>query len=222
MDISKRAKNIQASPIRKLAAIANKTKERGIQVYHLNIGQPDISTPSVFYQNIRDFPNKVLSYGPSDGLEDLKNILVIAATNRPDMLDTALLRPGRFDKILLVNAPEEQGRKKILQIHTRNMPLGDGKKIFDDEKREKFLESFAKITVGYTGADLHSLSREAAMLALRESTDAEYVTKKHFEEALKKIKPSVTKSSIDTYKKIEENYLKSAKSALPLENSYLG
>lgn len=75
MDISKRAKNIQASPIRKLAAIANKIKERGIQVYHLNIGQPDISTPSVFYQNIRDFSDKVLSYGPSDGLEDLKSAM---------------------------------------------------------------------------------------------------------------------------------------------------
>ncbi len=75
MDISKRAKNIQASPIRKLAAIANGTKKRGIKVYHLNIGQPDIPTPPVFYQKIRDFSDKVLSYGPSDGLDELKSAM---------------------------------------------------------------------------------------------------------------------------------------------------
>jgi aspartate aminotransferase len=75
MDISKRAKNIQASPIRKLAAIANGTKKRGIKVYHLNIGQPDIPTPPVFYRKIRDFSDKVLSYGPSDGLEELKSAM---------------------------------------------------------------------------------------------------------------------------------------------------
>lgn len=76
MDISKRAKNIQASPIRKLAAIANETKKRGIKVYHLNIGQPDIPTPPAFYQKIRDFSDKVLSYGPSDGLDELKSAMI--------------------------------------------------------------------------------------------------------------------------------------------------
>jgi transitional endoplasmic reticulum ATPase len=84
------------------------------------------------------------------------------------------------------------------------------------------LKFVAKETVGYTGADLESVVREAAYFALRESIDAKQVTKKHFVEALKKIKPSVTPSTIEMYKKIEENYLKSAKAAIPMDNSYFG
>ncbi len=147
-----------------------------------------------------------------DGLEEMKDILVIGATNRPDMLDTALLRPGRFDKILLVNAPEEDGRSNILKIHTKNMPLA----------KDVSLKDFAKRTIGYTGADLESLTREAALLALREDINSDKVKKKHFEEAFKKIKPSVSKPTIEVYKKIEEDFLKSAKSAVPIGNSYLG
>ncbi|MEK6757847.1 MAG: AAA family ATPase, partial [Nanoarchaeota archaeon] len=157
-----------------------------------------------------------------DGLEDLKDILIIGATNRPDMLDPALLRPGRFDKILLVNAPEEEGRMKILNIHTGKMPIGDGKKLFNAKEKTKVIDDLAKKAIGYTGADLEALAREAAMLALRESQDAPYVKKQHFEEALKKIKPSVTRSTIDVYRKVEENFLKSAKAAVPADNSYLG
>ena len=149
-----------------------------------------------------------------DGLEDLNDILIIGATNRPDMLDAALLRPGRFDKVLLVNAPKEEGRKMILKIHTENTPI---------KNKEKILIEMAKKTKGFTGADIEALVREAAMISLRESIDSDKVEKKHFDEALKKVSPSVTGSTIDTYKKIEENYLKSAKSAMPAEkNSYLG
>ncbi len=157
-----------------------------------------------------------------DGLEDLNDVLVIAATNRPDMLDPALLRPGRFDRILLVNAPEEEGRLKVLEIHTKKMPLGDGKKLLNENEKKILLEDIAKKTIGYTGADIEALCREAGMLSLRENINAEQVKKKHFDEALKKIKPSVNKSTIEVYKKVEENYLKSAKSAIPAENSYLG
>ena len=147
-----------------------------------------------------------------DGLEDLNDILIIGATNRPDMLDPGLLRPGRFDKILLVNTPEEEGRLKVLEIHTKNMPLAKDVK----------LKEFDKKIIGYSGADLEAFVREAAMLALRESIESKQVRKKHFEEALKKVKPSVNKTTIETYKKIESNFLKSAKSAVPVENSYLG
>jgi transitional endoplasmic reticulum ATPase len=157
-----------------------------------------------------------------DGLEDLKDILVVGATNRPDMLDAALLRPGRFDKILLVGSADTKGRENILKIHTNKIPLGEGKKALTEKEREVFLKEIADKTEGYTGADLESLAREAAMLALRESLDLEFVSKKHFEEALKKIKPSITKSTIDSYKKIEEAFLKSARSAVPDANSYLG
>jgi len=147
-----------------------------------------------------------------DGLEDLNDVLVIGATNRPDMLDTALLRPGRFDKILLVNAPEEEGRLEILKIHTKKMPLA----------RDVNLKDIAKESVGYTGADLESVAREAAYFALREDINSKLVKKKHFREALKKVRPSVNKSTIDLYKKIEDTYLKSAKSAIPIDNTYLG
>lgn len=146
-----------------------------------------------------------------DGLEDLKDVLVVAATNRPDMLDPAVLRPGRFDKILLVNAPEEEGRLNILKIHTKKMPIA----------KDVSLTDLAKKTIGYTGADLEALTREAAILALRESIDAKTVTKKHFEEAMKRVKPSVSKPTIEVYKKIEENMLQQAKSALP-SGSYFG
>ena len=145
-----------------------------------------------------------------DGLEDLKDVIVIGATNRPDMLDSGLLRPGRFDKILLVNAPNEEGRLNILKIHTKNMPL----------KKDVSLKEIANKTIGYTGADMEALVREAAMLALRENISSQEVTKKHFIEALDKIKPSVSESSIKVYKKVEENYLKNAKAAIETSPGY--
>ncbi len=148
-----------------------------------------------------------------DGLEDLSEVLIIGATNRPDMLDSAILRPGRFDKILLVNAPEEKGRENILKIHTEKMPI---------KNKDKIMKEMAKKTQGYTGADLESFVREAAMIALREDINSKEVTKKHFDEALDKVKPSVTKQTIEVYKKVEDQFLKSAKAAIPENNSYLG
>ena len=149
-----------------------------------------------------------------DGIEDVNDILVIGATNRPDMLDPAILRPGRFDKILLVNAPDENGRENILKIHTKNMPI---------KNKEALIKEIAKKAEGYTGADLEALAREAALLSLRENINADEVHKKHFEEALNKIKPSVTTNTIKVYKKVEEQFFKSAKSATPMqEGSYLG
>jgi transitional endoplasmic reticulum ATPase len=146
-----------------------------------------------------------------DGLEDLNDVLVVGATNRPDMLDPALLRPGRFDKVLLVNAPEEEGRLEILKIHTQKMPLA----------KDINLKEIAKETVGYTGADLEAVAREAAYFALREDINSKQVRKKHITESLKKIRPSVNKSTIDLYKKVEDTYLKSAKAAIPAD-TYLG
>ncbi len=147
-----------------------------------------------------------------DGLEDLNDILIIGATNRPDMLDSALLRPGRFDRILLVNAPDEKARLNVFNIHTKNMPLA----------KEVKLEALSKVTDGYTGADIEGLVREAAMIALREDITSTEVKKKHFDEALTKIKPSISKGTIQVYKKIEDDYLKSARAAIPSESSYLG
>jgi transitional endoplasmic reticulum ATPase len=147
-----------------------------------------------------------------DGLEELKDITIIGATNRPDMLDTALLRPGRFDRILLVPGADKAGRLEVFKIHTKNMPLA--KNINLGELAEK--------TEGYVGADIENLIREAAMLALRENIKTEIVEKRHFEMAMEKVKPSVTKKDMEIYNKIEENYLRSAKAAIAPQTNYLG
>jgi len=147
-----------------------------------------------------------------DGIEDLTNIIVIGATNRPDMLDPALLRPGRFDRILLVNVPDKKGRLDILKIHTKNMPI----------TKDVDLNKIAEETEGYVGADIENLAREAAMLALRENIETKEVKKKHFDEALKKVRASVGKGDVERYRKVEEQYLRSAKAALNKEAGYLG
>ena len=139
-----------------------------------------------------------------DGLEDLKEVIVIGATNRPDILDPALMRPGRFDRIVYVPVPEKEGRLQILKIHTKNMPLDKSVK----------LDKLAEETEGYTGADIESLVREAAMLALRENIETKQVTKKYFDEAMEKVLPSVSKSDQQRYQQVESKYLRSAKAAL--------
>jgi len=132
------------------------------------------------------------------GIEELKGIVVMAATNRPDIVDPALLRPGRFDKLVLVPPPNEKGRLEILKVHTKNMPLA----------KDVNLQEIARKTEGFSGADLEALCKEAAMSALRESLKAKNVSKKHFEEALKKIKPSITKETIEFYEKFVERHKK--------------
>ena len=154
--------------------------------------------------------NQLLS--EMDGLEELKELTVIGATNRPDMLDPALLRPGRFDRLLLVQAPNKEGRLQVLKIHTKKMPLA----------KDVDIEELAEKTDGFVGADLENLAREAAMLALRENIDVKQISNKHFESAMKKVRASVTKQDIETYNKIEEHYLRSAKAALPTKTPYLG
>src|SRR5690606_8733671 len=92
-----------------------------------------------------------------DGLEPRQNVVVIGATNRVDAIDQALRRPGRFDREIVVGVPDQQGRREVLTIHTRGMPLADGVD----------LDELARITYGFVGADLSALSREAAMEAVR-------------------------------------------------------
>ncbi len=147
-----------------------------------------------------------------DGLEDLTNIVVIGATNRPDMLDTAILRPGRFDRILLVASVNKEARFETLKIHTKNMPLA----------KDVNLDKIADKIEGYVGADIEALAREAAMLALREDIKTEEVKKKHFEQAMKKVKASLSKNDIERYKKVEQEYLRSAKAALIQGPGYTG
>ncbi len=127
------------------------------------------------------------------GIEEMKNVVIIAATNRPDLIDPALLRPGRIDRFVLVPAPDEKGRLEILKVHTKNMPL-----------KNVDLKELAKRTEGFSGADLEALCREAAMNALRENMKAKEVTKKHFEEAFKKITPSIDQKMVKYYEKFIE------------------
>ncbi|MFZ5955871.1 MAG: CDC48 family AAA ATPase [Nanoarchaeota archaeon] len=146
-----------------------------------------------------------------DGLEELQNVIVVGATNRPDMLDPALMRPGRFDRIISVGIPSKEGRLSILKIHTKKTPLD----------KDIDLDEIAEKTEGYTGADLESLTREAAMLALREDIEAKTVKKEHFEKAMEKVIASVSKGDAQRYKQVEQQYLRSARAALS-EVSYAG
>ena len=132
-----------------------------------------------------------------DGLENMEGVVVIGATNRPEIVDPALLRPGRFDRLLLVEAPDLAARQAILEIHTADMPLGKVK-----------LDYFAKETDGYTGADLDGLVREAGMLALREDSEADEVTQAHFLAALEKVSPSVTEDTIKYYEDLGRKLMK--------------
>jgi transitional endoplasmic reticulum ATPase len=131
-----------------------------------------------------------------DGLEELKDVVVIAATNRPDIIDTALIRPGRIDRQLLISPPNREEREEILRIHTKDMPLGT----------DVDLQSIAKKTEGYVGSDLANVCREAAMLSIRENRETESVEPRHFEEALDKTGPSVNDDIMNTYRRIGGNF----------------
>ncbi|MBI2077040.1 MAG: CDC48 family AAA ATPase [Euryarchaeota archaeon] len=129
-----------------------------------------------------------------DGLESMEGVVIIGATNRPDIIDPGLLRSGRFDRLLLVTAPEEKARLEILKVHTRKMPLA----------KDVNLEEIATLTKGFVGSDIEALGREAAMLALREDIKAKKVYKQHFDRALKQVRASVTEDLVKYYNKLTE------------------
>jgi AAA family ATPase, CDC48 subfamily len=133
-----------------------------------------------------------------DGIVPLSNVVVLAATNRPDMLDPALLRPGRFDRVIYVPPPDKEARKQILKIHTKRMPLAN----------DVDLDRLAELTEGYTGADLAALVREAALLKLREKLEPGPVEWRHFEQALKKVRPSLTRDDIVRYEQMADRLKK--------------
>lgn len=126
-----------------------------------------------------------------DGMEDISNVTVIGATNRPDMIDPALLRPGRFDKKVFIGLPNEEEREAILRIQTASMPLA-----FD-------IKQIAALTEGYVGADLSELVREAGMAAYREDKNIANVERRHFETALKLVLPSVSENDLKAYESAE-------------------
>ncbi len=147
-----------------------------------------------------------------DGLEDLTDVVVIAATNRPDMMDSALLRPGRFDRIILTPPPDKEAREKIFEVHTRGMPIS----------KEIDLKSFAERTESYSGAEIEAICREAGMNALRESMDAKEVTAEHFEKAFEEIGPSLRKEDVEIYSNFADSFKSSRSEIPPKSASYFG
>ncbi|WP_114575634.1 CDC48 family AAA ATPase [Saliphagus sp. LR7] len=155
-----------------------------------------------------------------DGLEELEDVVVVATTNRPDLIDPALLRPGRLDRHVHVPVPDEEGRKRIFEVHTRNKPLAD----------DVDLEELASRTAGYVGADIEAVCREASMAATREfirsvapeeMTDAVgnvRVNREHFEHALGEVQASVTEETRERYDEIEDSF----QQAEPAEEDQLG
>ena len=113
-----------------------------------------------------------------DGMEELQDVAVIAATNRVDILDPALVRPGRFDRHVKVDEPNEKARLEIYKVHTKKMPLA----------KNVDLKRLAKDSEGYVGSDIETVCREAVMLALRENLEIENISMKYFKDAMKKVK----------------------------------
>jgi transitional endoplasmic reticulum ATPase len=143
-----------------------------------------------------------------DGLEELEDVVVVATTNRPDLIDSALLRPGRLDRHVHVPVPDEEARRAIFAVHSGRKPLAD----------DVDLDELARRTDGYVGADIEAVCREASMAATREfinsvspeETDTSVgnvrVTMDHFEQALEEVGPSVDEDTRDRYEQIEERF----------------
>ena len=137
-----------------------------------------------------------------DGMEKMENVVVMAATNMPHLVDPALLRPGRFDRSILLNIPDKKERLEIFKIHTRMMPLSE----------DVDLEELAEFTENYVGADIEAICRESAILAIRdvlsngEDINEKRVEKRHFLGALEKLRPSVDENTMDYYLKMKEKF----------------
>jgi len=195
---------------------ANFISIKGPEIYSKWVGESERAIRSIFRKARQSAPCVVfldevesiapirgLAYGDSrvsenvisqlltelDGMEELENIVVLAATNRPDMLDPALLRPGRLDMLVYIPPPDLQARKEILRIHTSRMPLTE----------DVSLDDLASKTEGYSGADLEELVREAGMEALKRDRNASKVTLQDFERALGAVKPSITDDMVRFY-----------------------
>ncbi|MFC2174703.1 CDC48 family AAA ATPase [archaeon] len=124
-----------------------------------------------------------------DGVEELKDVVILATSNRPDIVDPSLLRPGRFDRMIFVPAPDAKSRLAIFEVHTKKMPLAKTVK----------LETLASSTDGFSGADIEGVCREAAMNALRHNKKAKEVTEKDFEKAMKAARPSIQEDDLKRY-----------------------
>lgn len=147
-----------------------------------------------------------------DGLEELEGVVIIGATNRPDIIDRGLLRPGRFDRHILTPVPDKETREKIFEVHTKNMPLAKDVKI----------EKLAEMTENYVGADIAALCREAAMIALRENMKSKEVSMRHFKKAFESINPTMSEEMQRHYDEILREFKKRAVSEGSPQLKYMG
>jgi transitional endoplasmic reticulum ATPase len=141
-----------------------------------------------------------------DGITTLQDIVVIAATNRPDMVDSAVLRPGRFDRLIYVHEPDDKSRMQIFKIYTKGMPL----------TQDVDLNQLAMATKYYSGADIESLCREAAMHALRRDVNSREVTMKDFQDAMHEMGPSISPDMEKWYKSFMQQIRQIQKPATPV------
>ena len=141
-----------------------------------------------------------------DGITTLQDIVVIAATNRPDMVDGAVIRPGRFDRLIYVPEPDEKSRLQIFKLYTKGMPINPNVD----------LNQLTSSTKYYSGADIESLCREAAMHALRRDVNAREVQMKDFQDALKEMGPSITPDMEKWYKSFMQQIRQVQKPATPV------
>ncbi len=133
-----------------------------------------------------------------DGIESLEGVTVVAATNRPDMIDPAITRPGRIDRSIEVENPDLEAREKILEVHTREMPLSD----------DVDLAELAEELDTYVGSDIEALSREAGMRALRDDPDSEEVSIQDFRDAMEEIQPTATEDNMQEYERMMQRMQK--------------
>lgn len=141
-----------------------------------------------------------------DGIITLADVVVIAATNRPDIVDPAILRPGRFDRLIYVPDPDEKARLEILQIYTKEMPL----------TKDVDLAQLTSMTKNYSGADIDAVCREAGLNALRRDINAKEVSFADFKEALGKIGPTITSNMEAWYKSFMKKAWRMEKTATPV------
>jgi transitional endoplasmic reticulum ATPase len=158
-----------------------------------------------------DVMNRVVNQllASMDGVDSMDGVIVVAATNRPEMIDPALLRSGRFERVLHVPPPDAAARAKIAEIHTAPMPLGKFK-----------MGDILKKLDGYTGADIEAICREAALIAMRENKRT--VSKKNFEEACKRVRATVTPNMMEYYNKMESMLVSGLSNIKRNERDFIG
>jgi transitional endoplasmic reticulum ATPase len=130
-------------------------------------------------------------------MEELQGVVVLAATNRPDIIDPALLRPGRFDIFVFTPPPDLAARRAIFAVHTRKMPLTE----------DVNLDQLASTTEGFSGADIGNVCRKAVLAAIRENPDASKVSMNHFQDGLASVQPSISQDTLSQFTQFAERFL---------------